>query len=143
MTIRPVVLLVDGRSSHIDIEVSKFCSENQILLYCLPAHSSHLLQPLDVGFFRSLKSAWGKECNSYRAKSFGSNVTKEVFSEVFSDAWLSTVRISLFVNAFREPGICPLNPCVIDESKLASSMPLSLQDSYCSSDVFHEQFIPQ
>ena len=40
-------------------------------------------------------------------------------------AWLSTVRISLFVNAFRESGICPLNPCVIDESKLASSMPYS------------------
>ena len=114
---------------HIDIEVSKFCSENQILLYCLPAHSSHLLQPLDVDFFRSLKSTWGKECNSYRAKSFGSNVTKEVFSEVFRDAWLSTVRISLFVNAFRESGICPLNPRVIDESKLAPSMPYSSSEA--------------
>ena len=35
------------------------------------------------------------------------------------------MRISLFVNAFRESGICPLNPCVIDESKLAPSMPYS------------------
>lgn len=35
------------------------------------------------------------------------------------------MRISLFVNAFRESGICPLNPCVIDESKLAPSMPHS------------------
>ena len=129
VTIRPVVLLVDGHSSHIDIEVSKFCLENQILLYCLPAHSSNLLQPLDVGFFRSLKSAWGKECNRYRAKSFGSNVTKEVFSEVFRDAWLSTVRTSLFVNAFQESGVCSLNPHVIDESKLAPSMPYSSSEA--------------
>ena len=55
--VQPVVLLVDGHTSHIDVEVSKFCLENQILLYCLPSHSSHLLQPLDVGFFRSLKAA--------------------------------------------------------------------------------------
>ena len=81
--VRPVVSLVDGHSSHIDLEVSKFCSENQILLYCLPPHSSHLLQPLDVGFFRSLKAAWGKECNRYRAKEFGSSVTMETFSYVF------------------------------------------------------------
>ena len=125
VTIRPVVLLVDGHSSHIDLEVAKFCSKNQILLYCLPPHSSHLLQPLDVGFFRSLKSAWGKECNKYRAKAFGSYVTKEVFSEVFRNAWVSSVKMSLFVNAFRESGICPLNPGAIVERKLAPSAPYS------------------
>ena len=89
--VRPVVLLVDGHTSHINVEVSKFCLENQILLYCLPSHSSHLLQPLDVGFFRSLKAAWGKECSNYRAKAFGSSVTKESFSHVFRGAWFSCV----------------------------------------------------
>ena len=72
-----------------------------------------------------MKSAWGKECNSYRAKTIGSNVSKETFSEVFRDAWLATVKTSLFVNAFRESGICPLNLSAIDESKLAPSMPYS------------------
>ena len=48
---RPVVLLVDGHSTHIDVETSTFCKENEILLYCLPPHSSHITQPLDVGFF--------------------------------------------------------------------------------------------
>ena len=42
---RPV-LLVHGHSCHIDIEISKFCNENGILLYCLPPHSSHITQPL-------------------------------------------------------------------------------------------------
>ena len=91
----------------------------------MPSHASHLLQLLDVGFFRSLKSAWGKECNSFRAKTFGSYVSKETFSEVFRDAWLATVKVSLFVNAFRESCICPLNPSSIDESKLAPSIPYS------------------
>ena len=47
---RPVVLLVDGHSTHIDLETSKLCQEKGILLYCLPAHSSHITQPLDVGY---------------------------------------------------------------------------------------------
>ena len=56
---------------------------------------------------------------------FGSYVTKEVFSEVFRNAWVSSVKMSLFVNAFRESGICPLNPGAIVESKLAPSAPYS------------------
>ena len=43
---RPVVLLVDGHTTHIDLEISKFCKENGILLYCLLAHSSHITQSL-------------------------------------------------------------------------------------------------
>jgi len=68
VTIQPVVLLVYGHSSHIDLEVAKFCSKNQILLYCLPPHLSHLLQLLDVGYFRSFKSAWGKGMQQIQSK---------------------------------------------------------------------------
>lgn len=81
VTIRPVVLLVDGHSSHINLEVSKFCRDNSIFLYCFPAHASHILQPLDVSFFKSLKSSWGKACDNYRTRYPGSNVTKHTFFE--------------------------------------------------------------
>ena len=46
---RPVVLLVDCHSTHIDLETSKLCKEQGILLCFLPKHSSHITQPLDVG----------------------------------------------------------------------------------------------
>ena len=127
--VRPVVLLVDGHSSHIDIEVSKFCVENQIFLYCFPPHASHILQPLDVNFFKSLKSAWSKECTKFRSETFGVSVTKQTFSEVFKNAWFAAVKPSLLVSAFRESGICPLNRRAIDQSKLAPSMPYSSQSS--------------
>ena len=54
VTQRPVVLIVDGHSTHIDLEISKLCRDLQIHLYCLPLHTSHVLQSLDVGFFSSL-----------------------------------------------------------------------------------------
>ena len=51
---RPVVLLLDGHTSHINLESAKFARENGIILYCLPAHTTHALQPCDVGFFKPL-----------------------------------------------------------------------------------------
>ena len=123
--VRPVVLLVDGHSSHIDLEVSKFCRENQILLFCLPPHSSHILQPLDVGFFRSLKAAWSKACSGFRASHPGESVSRESFAKVFREAWIASVKMSVLVNAFRESGLCPLNSQAVDACKLAPSMPYS------------------
>ena len=33
----------------------EYCETNQILPFCLPFHSMHLLQPLDVGVFGPLQ----------------------------------------------------------------------------------------
>ena len=57
---RPVVLLLDGHSSHINLEAAKFAVKNGILLYCLPPHTKHALQPCDVGLFKPMKASWNK-----------------------------------------------------------------------------------
>ena len=117
VSVRPIVLLVDGHSSHMDLHTSTFCKQNKILLYCLPPHSSHLTQPLDVSFFKPLKSAWGKACSSYCATNPGFQVTKHELAQVFRDAWVSSTRMSTIVSGFREAGLCPLNPKVILKNK--------------------------
>ena len=66
-----------------------------MLFYCLPPYSSHITQPLDIGFYDSLKAAWGKAVvldNVEKA------VTKYTFPEVFMEAWLNTVKLSTIVN---------------------------------------------
>ena len=50
---QPVLLIKDGHSSHISLEVIELAQENDVHLLCLPSHMSHLLQPLDVGVFKS------------------------------------------------------------------------------------------
>ena len=54
------ILFVDGHNSHISIEVVLLAIKNYISLICLPPHSTHLLQPLDVGVFKSVKNSWRK-----------------------------------------------------------------------------------
>ena len=108
-TIRPLVLLIDGHSSHIDIDTSKLCRDNNVLLYCLPPHSSHITQPLDVGFYGPLKAAWRKAVAKYALDNVGKSVTKYTFAEVFKEAWVNTVKLSTIVNSFRCAGIWPVN----------------------------------
>lgn len=52
------VLIGDNLSSHFTDEVLELCGQNNIAFLCLPVNSTHLTQPLDVAFFRPLKTAW-------------------------------------------------------------------------------------
>ena len=52
---RPIMLLIDGRAFHITIEAIDFCQANNTILFCLPPHTTHTLQPQDVAVFKTLK----------------------------------------------------------------------------------------
>ena len=41
-------------------EFEKYCLERLIIPRCMPAHSSHLCQPLDLGCFSALKGSYGE-----------------------------------------------------------------------------------
>ena len=60
---QPLLLLVDGHVSHYYLNVLRMAAEEEIIIFCLPPHTTHLLQPLDNGLFASLKSHWVKHSN--------------------------------------------------------------------------------
>ncbi|KAH7471320.1 hypothetical protein FOMA001_g13102 [Fusarium oxysporum f. sp. matthiolae] len=51
------LLILDGHESHHSADFERYCEEKKIITLCMPAHASHLLQPLDVGCFAVLKDA--------------------------------------------------------------------------------------
>jgi hypothetical protein len=53
------LLTLDGHGNHLTPAFDKACTDNDIVAICMPAHSSHLLQPLDVGCFGPLKRTYG------------------------------------------------------------------------------------
>ena len=55
---KPRVLMCDGFGTHEVPEILEFCFENNMLLCRLPSHTSHELQPCDVGVFAPLKTAY-------------------------------------------------------------------------------------
>jgi len=48
------MLIVDGHSSHVTWPVAEYALDHRIVPYCLPPHSTHLMQPLDVACFSPL-----------------------------------------------------------------------------------------
>ena len=84
---RPVLLIEDGHSSHITIEVIELARENEVHLLCLPSHTTHLLQPLDVGIFKPLKSYYNKECKKYLTANPGRVITTDVIASLVGKAW--------------------------------------------------------
>jgi len=49
------LLILDGHSSHFLPAFDQYCKANSIIVLCIPAHLSYILQPLDVGCFSVLK----------------------------------------------------------------------------------------
>jgi len=65
------VLIGDNLSSHINPAVLELCEENNIKFVALPPKSTHLMQPLDVAFFRPLKVSWRKILTEWKEKGKG------------------------------------------------------------------------
>jgi len=59
------LLILDGHVSPIIDKFLTFCEANNIVVFCLPPHSTHLLQPLDVGLFAPLQLAYQKAIEDY------------------------------------------------------------------------------
>ncbi|XP_033761495.1 jerky protein homolog-like [Pecten maximus] len=81
--VRPVLLLIDGHSTHVRLEVVMKCKENGIILFALPPHTTHKLQPLDRGCFKPLKEHYKKECKDFMEKNPGRVVSRFVFGKLF------------------------------------------------------------
>ena len=54
------LLILDGHNSHVTLEVVHKCREVGLDLLTLPSHTSHWLQPLDVGVFVPFKRYFKK-----------------------------------------------------------------------------------
>ncbi len=50
--IRPLLLLLDGHSSHYSPEMIRIAADEGVLLYVLPPNTTNLTQPLDKGVFQ-------------------------------------------------------------------------------------------
>ena len=53
------LLILDGYCSHYNLHFCEYAWDNNIILLSYPGHSTHLLQPLNVGLFSPLQKAYG------------------------------------------------------------------------------------
>ena len=118
---RPVLLILDGHSSHVSIETIEFARSNEIHILCLPAHTTHILQPLDVGVFKSFKSFYYRACRKQIAESPHRVITTEQIACLVGIAWPQALTPLNIMSGFKKCGIYPLNPGEVTDRQLAPS----------------------
>ncbi|CAG8801565.1 20005_t:CDS:2, partial [Cetraspora pellucida] len=117
----PILLILDGHKSHVNYISINFCYENNILLYTLPPHTTHILQPAELPF-ATLKKTYNKECNMFQFNKNGQLVTKYMFAEILGSSYITTYTPTAICNAFRAMGIWPFNPNAISPDHLEPSL---------------------
>nr|XP_047127828.1 uncharacterized protein LOC124808663 [Hydra vulgaris] len=120
-TPKPVLLIFDGHISHISLETVKKAVENHITILCLPAHCSHLLQPLDVGVFRQVKHVWREILANWYTESRLKVVGKSVFPSLLKKLYDTSFKPAHLVQSFAKTGIFPFDPSAIASDKLNPS----------------------
>jgi hypothetical protein len=109
------MLVLDGHDSHISAEFDEYCKAHNIVPIGLPAHSSHLTQPLDVGCFNALKRAYSIEIEKF-VKAHITHITKVDFFLAFKAAYANAITSKNARAGFRGAGLVPFDPeCVISK----------------------------
>ncbi|EEA25964.1 hypothetical protein TMatcc_005785 [Talaromyces marneffei ATCC 18224] len=103
------MLILDGHGSHLTAEFDRTCTENNIIPICMPPHSSHLLQPLDVGCFAVLKQYYGQVVEQRIRLGFN-HVDKIDFLTAFPQARTVAYKAQTIRNSFTATGLLPFNP---------------------------------
>ena len=120
VTSRPLMLLLDGHSSHYTLELVKLAAQHDVVIFCLPPHTTADSQPLDTTCFKPLKSYWVDVCRKYLFAHPSQVITKFQFSALFAEAWSQGMTISNITSGFRTTGVCPFSPNAILD-KLSNS----------------------
>ena len=107
------VLIGDNLSSHLSVEVIRKCEQNSIFFVFLPANSTHILQPLDVSFFRPLKRSWRKILEDKKRSCRGKpcSLTKDSFSFLLNRLYkdVCSNAVANLKSGFEKCGLFPLN----------------------------------
>ena len=87
---RSALLILDAHGSHITYELTQLAKENDIQILLLPPHTTSILQPLDVSFFRPLKTHLSRITDGTKLLSLTrkyATINKTNFSAVFNEAY--------------------------------------------------------
>ncbi|GAB0095041.1 hypothetical protein DMENIID0001_103700 [Sergentomyia squamirostris] len=111
---RPVIVYIDGQKSNLTFHLKKFCDEQKILLVPLCPEASHILHPLNVTLFESIRNNW----MSARTDIEDANatfMTKYNLPTLLNMFMMMDGRKEDLIHKFKTTGLCPLKSDCISE----------------------------
>jgi hypothetical protein len=119
------LLILDGHNSHTTYQFCSFAEKHKIIVLCLPPHTTHRLQPCDVGVFGPLAACWKGVVNAKSAEYIP--IRKNNLVRYYAAAREKAFSQTTIQAAFRKTGIWPLNPDAIPAEAFAPSLNTTTQ----------------
>ena len=103
------LLIVNGHGSHSTDEFMWECFSNNVYLLFMPAHTSHVLQPLDLTCFFPLKAAYRKRIANLAEITDSAPIGKLQFLRCYAEARKEGLRPANIKAGFRASGLYPIS----------------------------------
>ncbi|KAF8231047.1 hypothetical protein L208DRAFT_1161057, partial [Tricholoma matsutake] len=97
----------DGHNSHCTYPFIKFATEHHTIITCLPSHTTHALQPCDVGVFGPLAHAWKSQVT--QASQNNIKIMKDNLLLYYHKAQTIALKSTIIKSAFRQTGMYPFD----------------------------------
>ena len=103
--------------------MTNWAKQHKIILFVLPAHTSHVLQPLDLGCFGPFQKIYNNECHKFIRQKPATVITKHNVAEIACRAYSKALSASILTASFKRSGIYPFDPSAVDSLQFAPAMP--------------------
>lgn len=111
----PIVLYLDGHSSHVTMPLVSFCRDKQIEVIALYPNATHVIQPLDTSLFHPFKEIWRKIVPKWKIDNDSLRLKKEDFPTVLNLALEAFVEERKIIQSgFKACGLMPFNPDIVN-----------------------------
>ncbi|XP_072398357.1 uncharacterized protein [Diabrotica undecimpunctata] len=130
----PMLLLVDNHESHISLHSVKFCKESGIVLLSFAPHTTHRMQPVDIGVYGPFKNFCSIAFNDWMVLNPGKTITIKNIPELTHRAYARAFTNKNIVSSFKKPGIWPFNRLAFSDD--------DFDPSYVTDKPFHPAVNP-
>ena len=103
------MLIFDGHRSHLSNDFLFYCWEHKVIPFLLPPHTTHLLQPLDVGIFQPLKH-WHQVALHDSIQYGDLEFSKIEFLNAYQKMRDRTFKSTVILSAWRKVGLIKFDP---------------------------------
>lgn len=121
------LLILDGHSSHCTLKFLALAEEHRIIILCLPPHTTHALQPCDVGVFGPLGTRYRKEVTKLSKLNIA--IRKDNLLVVYGKARITSFSTATIKSAFRKTGIYPLNSTILPDQIFAPALTTTTKEA--------------
>jgi hypothetical protein len=130
------LLLLDGHITHTkNLQAINLARDNGVIFLSLPARTTHLLQPLDVGFLKPHCVYFNQAYDKWMRQHPMRKITQFKISELLGKFYGRAASVANAVTGFARTGVWPVDPNVFQDSDFAASIQVSYPSAGTTNSV--------